>query len=172
RKKKIPIEFRSLFIIDSIAMDAFPNRAYSCAACSKSFSSIKSLSDHEAQVHGERPCRLCGRGNYKNWKSLSNHLRGIHNRWKKKAEDGTIEWVYDSEPKKCKYCRKQFNTHLQRRVNHPDGPAMPKITTTTLKTDPRAPFPKVQWYYKVKVEGLLNHDFGTKFIDLCINLKQ
>ncbi len=110
-KKKIPIEFRSLFIIDSIAMDAFLNRSYSCAACSKSFSTIKSLSDHEAQAHGERPCHLCGGGKkFKNWKLLSAHLKDAHNWRRKKAEDGTIEWVYDSEPKKCEYCRKQLNT--------------------------------------------------------------
>ncbi len=107
--------------------------------------------------------------NYKNWKALSAHLRGIHNWQKKKAEDGTIERVYNSEPKKCKYCWKQFNTHLQWRVNHPDGPAMPKITTT-LEMDPRAPFSEVQRHYEVKVEGLWNHDFSTKFIDLRINL--
>ncbi|MCP4610903.1 MAG: hypothetical protein GY845_19525 [Planctomycetes bacterium] len=121
-------------------------------------------------MHSKRPCCLCGRGKYKNWKSLSNQLRDIHNRRKKKAKDGTIEWVYDSEPKKHKYCRKQFNTHLHQWVNHPDSPAMPKITTTTLETDLRAPFPEVQWYYEVKVEGLQNHDFSTKFIDLRINL--
>ncbi|MCP4604284.1 MAG: hypothetical protein GY847_27815, partial [Proteobacteria bacterium] len=176
-------------------------------------------------------------------------MREVHNRQRKKAEDGTIEWVYDSEPKKCKYCQKQFYNHkgfqqhvlrshvrpqaaagtstglpakvartdsapdelegainlsvsssgdpvstvpgmniryrkcpdcdfrvikrsamdLHWRVNHPDGPAMPKIMTTELEMDPSAPFPEVQWHYEVKVEGLRNHDFGTKFVDLRVS---
>ncbi len=41
--------------------------------------------------------------------------------------------------------------------------------TTELEMDPKAPFPKVQWYYDVKVKGLQNHDFGTEFIDLRIS---
>ncbi|MCP4605840.1 MAG: hypothetical protein GY847_35860, partial [Proteobacteria bacterium] len=149
-------------------------------------------------------------------------MRDAHNWQRKKAEDGIIKWVYDSELKKCKYCCKQFNTYkafqqhvlrfhvraqaaagtstgppakvarmdsasnelkagtnlahslpgdpvltipgtniryrkcpdcdfrvvkqstmdLHRRVNHPDSLAMPKITTTELETDPKAPFPE------------------------------
>ncbi len=74
---------------------------------------------------------------------------------------------------KCPHCDfkvvKRTAMEFHQQVIHPDGPAMSKITTIELEMDPRAPFPEVQQHYKIKIEGLQNHNFGSKFINLHVS---
>ncbi len=43
-----------------------------------------------------------------------------------------------------------------------------KSTIDKFEMDPDAPYPEVQKYYDVKVQGLKTHNFGTRFIKLRI----
>ncbi len=79
---------------------------------------------------------------------------------------------------KCSHCSfatvKRSGMDLHQKVNHPAATTTTTTTTTAtnkvskLERDPQAPFPEVQKYYNVKVEGLRTHKFGTRFIELRI----
>ncbi|XP_055711892.1 zinc finger protein 239-like [Phlebotomus papatasi] len=76
---------------------------YTCRSCSKEFSSLDLLGEHEVTHIDTRPyvCEICAK-TYKNMKSLSKHIN-LHCGGKKRYE--------------CDYCGKKFSTSFNRKLH-------------------------------------------------------
>ncbi|MCP4526374.1 MAG: hypothetical protein GY833_10735 [Aestuariibacter sp.] len=87
-----------------------------CKTCGLRFSTLRKLSDHQAEIHGRRPCWKCDK-HFKSWKTLSGHQRDVHLR-KMLTDGGVVSWAYSEQPTEtCDLCDGKFFTR-KARVTH------------------------------------------------------